>query len=210
MDSFSTSPSALAFPAPDPGFLACDPQIQATLQSVHRRLRTWRAPPNWFHADWSEEVCQVPDIAAYEALATLAPSPGVPGQRALYDRIIARARTAYRREWTYYLHNHAAPAASLPDDDDPAQTSARVPAPELRVAEDHPAWIELLEALEQLPPDHRNFIEEMFIHGRTETELAAVLHVSQRAASKRKQKYIAELRQILRQTLRPAVSSASS
>ncbi|WP_270810014.1 sigma-70 family RNA polymerase sigma factor [Hungatella effluvii] len=56
----------------------------------------------------------------------------------------------------------------------------------------------LYAALEQLSVDERLLIDELFFEGTSEGELAARLHISQQAVSKRKKKLLKQLQEIIK------------
>jgi RNA polymerase sigma factor (sigma-70 family) len=59
-------------------------------------------------------------------------------------------------------------------------------------------YSDLTEALSKLSREHHEVIEQLYWHGRTETEVAKSIGLSQRAVSKRKQRALKVLRAFLR------------
>jgi hypothetical protein len=118
MDPNAVSQPAGLLHAQEPQSFAFDPELQAVLRSADRRLQSWLRPPNWSSADWSAELRQLENIAAWHAAATLATSASALAARQISNRIIARVRTSYRREWSYSLHIVSAPVAAAPEDDE--------------------------------------------------------------------------------------------
>src|SRR5712691_8467433 len=78
--------------------------FQRTLDACCRRIGSWRVPPNWSAAQWSEEVVAVAQLAACEAESDFNSSHGVTFGSFVYYRVMARALTRYRQEWVYALH----------------------------------------------------------------------------------------------------------
>jgi len=170
------------------------PELQAILQSADRRLRSWRPPPNWSAADWSAECRQIEDIAAYKVTGFLDASGNASPARSIYNHLIASVRTSYRREWAYSLHFEARPMDFSPREGEFEELTG-TPADESRT------YAFLYDAMDELTPDQRFVVEQLFFFGRTETEVGEVFGISQRAVSKRKQRALDDLSASLRRIM---------
>jgi len=121
------------------------------------------------------------------------PGKGVPFACHIQQRVAARVRTRYRQEWFYALRF----LSEISQDCSPTE-NVSAPEPSSRsdaIAEpDRSAFLAIREAVADLPESQRGLIEHIFWHGRTETELALVLGIGQRAVNKRKQAALDSLR----------------
>jgi RNA polymerase sigma factor (sigma-70 family) len=99
-----------------------------------------------------------------------------------------RALSRYRQEWIYALRY----SLSQNDDEYPGGTDDV----EERFAADQEEK-HVLRLMTGLPENDRRLIEWLFWDGRTETEVAGGLGISQQAVSKRKHKILKELRTTL-------------
>jgi RNA polymerase sigma factor (sigma-70 family) len=174
----TTSITPAGIPARHELFSFLSPDLKDICHVAHRRLQSWQPPPNQSARNWSEERAQLAEVAAHAAVTALQttekPRPG----QFIYDYIIASVRTQYRREWSYSLHFTVCDMRTSLDEDETIE-----PLQEDR----NPAYAELHDALQELDAAQRFVLEQLFFLGKTESELAGSLHISQRAVSKRKQ-----------------------
>lgn len=146
-----------------------------------RRICGWRVPPNWSQRQWHEEIEGHALAAACEAQTVYDPARGVPFGAFIYQRVMARVLTRYRQEWSYARRcvcELGAEGGECPECTAPAQ-------PELG---------DLEEAVASLSAPQRWLVDQIFWRERTESAVAAVLGLSQRAVSKRKQAVLGVLR----------------
>ena len=149
-----------------------------------RRIRAWRAPPNWSLFQWREEIEGHALAAACDAQKAYDPTRCVPLGAFIYRRVMARVLTRYRQEWSYAQRCVCELGG---EDGECAQCAAPAVA-------DH---ADLEAALASLSTAQRWLVEQLFWQERTESALAAVLGLSQRAVSKRKQVLLGVLRRWL-------------
>jgi RNA polymerase sigma factor (sigma-70 family) len=147
-----------------------------------RRIRAWQVPPHWCPRDWLEEALAQGAVAAWQALRDYDPERGVPLSAFVHQRILSSVWTRYRQEWAYALHTD--PVADTNGCADPSDDSDMAFQEQNR----------LQSLLALLSESDRRLIEQLFLEGRTETELARELGISQQAVSKRKQKLLSRLR----------------
>ena len=160
--------------------MATEPNV--IVEGCLQRMRRWPRPLNWAYADWWEEVAAQAQAAAWKAVGDYDASKGVPLGAFVHLRIRASTLTRYRQEWAYALH--CAPALNAEADDQMAEIS-----PDSTAAHEF-----LAEALAQLPAPDRRLIEQLFLEGRTEAEVARHERITQQAVSKRKRAIVKELR----------------
>src|SRR5262249_23481505 len=104
-----------------------------------------------------------------------------------------RVLGCYRREWSYGLRFVPEPWSDLNADND-ENLNGDVSLVETEVTRPAPDHESLHEALARLPATERCVIEELFLAGRTEGELARLLGSTQRTISRRKQAALRALR----------------
>lgn len=152
-----------------------------------RRARSWRVPPNWSALDWHEELRAVALAAAWQAAQDHDPSRGVPLAGFVCCRVTAQALTRYRQEWRFALRIAPVDTEIIEKlaGADPAVHPARA------------SFESLYRALEQLPERERWLLDQLYWHHRTETGIAAELHISQPGVNKRKRAALLHLRSIL-------------
>lgn len=147
-------------------------------------VRSWQVPPNWSSIDWHDEIRALAIMSVWQAMQDYDPHRGVPLNSFICCRIKAQVLTHYRREWRFALRikssdteNFDRLAGAVPDGC-PVQ-----------------AEFEFLDrALCQLPKREYWLLNQLFWKERTETSIAAELHISQQAVSKRKQSVLRNLR----------------
>jgi len=188
--SFAFTPSAMASPPVDSWFPS--PELRAILQSADRRLQSWQRPPNWSVMDWSAECRQIEEIAAYKLTRAVDSAGNIPPARSIYNHVIASVRTCYRREWAYSLHFEPCPMNL-------SSREQEFEGPrDGQTAETDP-YSFLYEAMDELAPEQRRLVEQLFFFGRTQAEVGKIFGLSQRAISKRKQHALNNLCTSLRQ-----------
>ena len=168
-----------------------DHELSATLQPCLKRICCWQPPPNWSAADWFHEITAHATCAVCQAERDFDPARGVPLGGFVYQRVLARAFTRYRQEWTY-ARRHASDSASGESDETSRFAGAGVAPEPLPFCH-----ADLHSALASLPDIDRSIIEQIFLHERTETELARRIGISQPAVNKRKRLGLMKLRELL-------------
>jgi DNA-directed RNA polymerase specialized sigma24 family protein len=149
-----------------------------------RRIRSWRAPPNWRPFHWREEIEAHAAAAACAAESAYDPASRIPFGAFVYQRVMARALTRYRQEWAYACR---CISDSENDNGECLQCAAAC-------RRDH---CDLDAALASLSEAQRWLLEQLYWRDRTEAAVAARLGLSQRAVSKRKQVALRILREWL-------------
>ena len=152
-----------------------------------RQARSWRVPPNWSAIDWNEELHAVAITAAWQAAEDFDPSRGVPLASFVRYRVKAHSLARYRQEWRYALRVTAVDIEII--------DTLAGSAPDAHRALS--GFESLDRALEQLPERERWLLVQLFWQHRTEIAIAAELHISQPAVSKRKRAALLHLRSIL-------------
>jgi RNA polymerase sigma factor (sigma-70 family) len=150
-----------------------------------RRACRWRVPPRWSVGDWREELRSEGALAAWEAARDFDPGRGARFKPFVEWRVIAHLLHRYRQEWSYALHL----ARGSTDFEALDQAAAGRP-PELEA-------IEVRELAARLDPDDCRLVSILFWEGRSESQAAESLGVSQQAVSKRKLRILLELRRKL-------------
>jgi RNA polymerase sigma factor (sigma-70 family) len=142
-------------------------------------------PPRWSLGDWREELQAEGALAACEAARDFDPARGVPFKPFVERRVLSHLLHRYRKEWTYAHHLARAPT-------DPEALGQAPPGrpPELEA-------IEVRDLAAGLDPDDRRLVTILFWEGKSESEAAESLGVTQQAVSKRKLRIILELRRRL-------------
>jgi DNA-directed RNA polymerase specialized sigma24 family protein len=161
------------------------PDWNAIWAGCARRFRSWRIPPRWSLGDWMEEIQAQGLAAAWQARCDYDPARGVPLGAFVRRRVLSGVLTRYRQEWAYAVRvgfevpaaEEAGPPAATPD---APQVGDALQGPLTRLAE----------------PD-RWLIERLFWHGKTESDVASELGISQPAVNRRKRAIIHDLRRAL-------------
>jgi DNA-directed RNA polymerase specialized sigma24 family protein len=167
--------------------LFSDRELDATLQRCLKRIWGWQPPSNWSSTDWVYEITAHAICAVCQAERDYVPSRGVPLGGFVYQRVLTRALTRYRQEWTY--ERRYAPDTGNGESDETRDCDGTMVAPEPMSC----CHVDLQCALAALPPIDRAIIEQTFWHGRTETDLAKTMHISQQAVNKRKRLALVKL-----------------
>jgi RNA polymerase sigma factor (sigma-70 family) len=147
-----------------------------------RQVCTWRVPPNWSPRDWFEEMEAEANAAAWEAELEYDPTRGVPLEAFVHQRVWARARTRYRREWTYVLRCGFHLEGNDRDDVNVNGYSS------VEVSESLCRFLDRLSALD------RKLIVSLYWEGKTESEVAQMFSISRQAVNKRKWRIVEQLR----------------
>jgi RNA polymerase sigma factor (sigma-70 family) len=151
-----------------------------------RRTHRWRVPPRWSLSDWWEEIDAESIAAACHAIRIFDPNLGPTLNSFVYHTILASALARYRKEWTYALRY------GMAQSEDPVTVAGAEERFSIEQEE------ELLKrSLIDLPEADRRLLQRLFWEGRTETEIASGLGITQQAVSKRKRKILTELRRCL-------------
>jgi RNA polymerase sigma factor (sigma-70 family) len=150
-----------------------------------RRIHGWRVPPRWSPRDWWEEIDAEAVASACHAMRIFDPERGLSLASFVYHQVLASALARYRKEWNYALRYGLSPSSEnhLVGLDDV----------ENRFAADQEEK-KLKGLMTDLAESDRRLIESLFWDGRTETEVAGRLGISQQAVSKRKRKILNKLR----------------
>jgi RNA polymerase sigma factor (sigma-70 family) len=154
-----------------------------------RRTHRWRVPPRWSLSDWWEEIDAESIAAACHAIRIFDPNLGPTLNSFVYHTILASALSRYRKEWTYALRYGMAQS----------EDSSTVAGAEDRFSIEQEEEL-LKRTLTNLPEADRRLLQRLFWEGRTETEIASGLGITQQAVSKRKRKILSELRRCLNAT----------
>jgi RNA polymerase sigma factor (sigma-70 family) len=181
------------FDAPVHRSLSTMNKDDALLNRCFKRICGWRVPPNWSLVDWREEIMAHGLCSAHEASRDFDASRGVPFDAFVYQRVIARAYSRFRREWAYGLRCLSATDGGVPDGGYVSLHGAPALYRELSV-ESNPAYQELRDAVESLTGPNHRLIMQLFWDGQTEADIAEALGISHQAVSKRKQAVIQKLR----------------
>ena len=172
----------------DEGFARFGGRWGTIWSQCSRRFRVWRAPPRWSDREWRDEARAQGLASACQALRDFDPSRGVPLELFVRRRVLAGVLTLYRREWSHAKHYRVADDRFEPIPNEPPSSAAI-------------AFETLREPLAELTDRDRSLIEHLFWDGRTESEIAATLGISQQAVSKRKRAVLAALRRALRKRI---------
>ncbi len=146
------------------------------------RTHAWRVPPRWSVSDWFEEIDAESIAAACHAIRIFDPHRGPTLSTFVYHQILASALARYRQEWTYALRY------GLSSTEEPGVAGGE---DRFTIEQEEE---QLKRSLTSLPEADRHLLEHLFWEGRTETEIADGLGISQQAVSKRKRKILTALR----------------
>ena len=87
-----------------------DSNTQAVVRRCMRRVRHWRAPPNWSASDWIREATAQATLAALSLhhpgarAGTSVDSDDDGTARPSDGRVLGSVLTRYRQEWSYARH----------------------------------------------------------------------------------------------------------
>jgi RNA polymerase sigma factor (sigma-70 family) len=157
-----------------------------------RRTHAWRVPPRWSPRDWWEELDAESIASACHAMRIFDPERGPSLGSFLYHQIIAGALSRYRQEWNYAQRYGLSQSSE--------DHLAGMDDVESRFVADQDEK-RLKRLMTDLPESDRRLIESIFWDGRTETEVAGGLGISQQAVCKRKHKILRKLRSTLAKTV---------
>jgi hypothetical protein len=152
------------------------------LDSSLRRIFRWRVPPNWSISDWRNEMRAEAACAAWQAVRDYDPLLGVPFNAFARQRVLTSTLTRYRQEWTYALR---VPQEREPEGSDTRMLDSAAPA----VLNDWPR-----PALARLTKSDLWLVEQLFLRGRTEANIATETGITQQAVNKRKSMILLRLR----------------
>lgn len=147
-----------------------------------RRALSWPVPPNWSFGQWQEELQAVGMETAWLAQQAYDADAAISLTDFVSFRVASRSLHRYRQEWRFALR--VVPLGKEIEQDPAGTESGR--EPELS--------IELRSALEKLHEPERWLIDQLYFVGRTESEIASGLGISQPAVSKRKYAALRHLR----------------
>jgi DNA-directed RNA polymerase specialized sigma24 family protein len=164
---------------------ALDPSPVPVLDSCLRRVFRWRVPPNWSVFDWRNEMRAEASCAVWQAVCDYDPSRGVPFSAFAHQRVLTRTLTRHRQEWAYALR--------LAHEADPEDSASSMLDSTTSAVFDHwPA-----HALARLSKSDLWLIEELFLRGRTETDIATQIGITQQAVNKHKWMILFRLRRYM-------------
>jgi DNA-directed RNA polymerase specialized sigma24 family protein len=167
-----------------------------------KRVCSWRVPPNWSAVDWLDEMQALAEAAAFHAECEFDSLRGVPIEAFIYQRIVARAFTRYRQEWSYALRCLPEERATTGHFDEDNAEELPCPANSYAYSNelDDPEWLgnRLRAALEYLPGSDRDLLMLLFWEGHTESEIAGHFGISQPAVNKRKRAVLHQLKDWLK------------
>jgi len=170
-------------------------EIPAIIRRCLARIRSWPVPRNWSFQDWFDEAEEIATVAAWQAVSDYNQPAATAFPCFAHQRILSSVRTRYRQEFLYGLRFASSFLEHSTDSDEHAsdrpQHHIEEPVEPLRYGD-------LTEALSKLSREHHEVIEHLYWRGRTETEVAKSIGLSQRAVSKRKQGALKALRIFLR------------
>ncbi|MGO8750625.1 MAG: RNA polymerase sigma factor [Thermoguttaceae bacterium] len=172
------------------------------------RARRWPTPRHWCRVDWLEEVRSAAWQAICEALQEYDPNKGVPIAAFLYGRALARVWSYWRREWEYarrcryrFEPNATSP---LPKECETVATFRHRGGDWQPLAPRQNRAIAVLDeirgALKSLRAGPRRLLEQLYVEGRSEVDIAADLAISRQAVNKAKLAALRRLRQRLEPT----------
>ena len=170
------------------------PDWSRVWNACKRRTHAWQVPPRWSPRDWWEEIDAECLVAACHSLRIFDPTRGPSLASFVYHQILAAALARYRQEWIYARRNGLSATT--------VEHAAEPNAVEDRFAAEQEEK-RLLGLLTDLPESDRRLIHWLFYDGRSETDVASGLGISQQAVSKRKLKILRSLRNRLSSSGQP-------
>ena len=150
-----------------------------------RRIFGWRVPPNWSISEWRKEMRAEAACAAWQAVCNYNPSLGVPFRAFARSQVLTSTLTRCRQEWAYALR-------SRQEHDPESSDSKLLDSTDFAVFRGWPG-----PALARLSKPDLWLIEQLFLKGRTETDIAAEIGITQPAISKRKRAILMQLRRYI-------------
>lgn len=161
-------------------------EAEALVARCVAQAMNWRLPPKWTRQEWREELYSQAHLTLMEAAPQYDESLGVPFTAFLWHKIIADLLNRYRQEWRY--------AYKCPVSLQDATNGLIKGEIDLNHICDS-ADIECAIAL--LTFEDRQLLQKIFWEGCTETEIARILKISQRAVNKRKKRALKALANLL-------------
>ena len=164
---------------------ATGPSSLSIVDSCLRRIFRWRVPPNWSISDWRNEMRAQAAYAAWQAVCDYDPSLGVPFNAFARQRVLTSTLTRYRQEWAYALRSA--------HECDPEGSDSRL-------------WDSSVSAVFDGCPGHALaglskpdvwLVGQLFLRGRTETDIATQIGITQQAVNKRKRTIVMQLKRYI-------------
>lgn len=185
--TFGRSPEISKSSNPNEIVAIMEEDVRTGLTRASAHIRSWRTPPNWSFIDWRDEIQATAFWAAWQAAKDFDPVHKVPLAEFVNCRVKSYALTRYRQEWRFALKTISSDAEEIEKfvNSSVNRTSSQ-------------AVFELLDhALGKISGMERWLLKQIFWQQRTETNIAAELHISQPAVSKRKRAALLRLRENL-------------
>ena len=181
------SPEISKYSNPNEIVAIMEEDVVAGLKRASAYIRSWRTPPNWSFVDWWDEIQATAFWAAWQAKKDFDPAYGVPLAEFVNCRVKSCTLTRYRQEWRFALKTTSSDAEEI----EKFVNSSGNRAASQKI-------FELLDhALGRISGMERWLLRQIFWQQRTETDIAAELHVSQPAVNKRKRAALLRLRENL-------------
>lgn len=153
---------------------------QFIVRNCLARIDRWRTPRRWSPSDWLEEIQATAFAATWDAICLYDKSRGVTLNAYMRLHIIKTCYGRYRKKWNYALNT--CEEASV--DDSFIGNPYRVL--------DETVWLE--EAVGRLTEGDALLVRDLYWNGRSESEVARDLGVTQQAINKKKQRILETLR----------------
>jgi hypothetical protein len=166
-------------------YAAIRPLSLLGLDSCLRRIFRWRVPPNWSIFDWHNEMRAEAACAAWQAVCHYDPSLNVPFSAFARQRVLTSTLTRYRQEWAYALR---LAQETDPEDLDSGLLGSTAPT----VFDDWPR-----HALARLSKRDLWLLEQLFLRGSNEADIATQIGITQQAVNKRKWRIVHRLHQYM-------------
>jgi RNA polymerase sigma factor (sigma-70 family) len=166
-------------------------EIRAIVKTCLLRIRSWPVPRNWSFRDWFDEAEEIATVAAWRALSEYSQPAPCAFPYFAHQRILSNVRTRYRQEFLFAFRFGERFEEHGIDFDEQANDRQQ---PYMEEPVEPLTYSDLSEALSKLSSEHHEVIEQLYWRGRTQTELAKSIGLSQRAISKRKQGALRALR----------------
>lgn len=183
--TFGRSPEISKYSNPSEIVAIMEEDVRAGLKRASAYIRSWRTPPNWSFIDWRDEIQATAFWAAWQATKDFDPVYKVPLAEFVNCRVKSCALTRYRQEWKFALKIISSDAEEIEKFVNSSVNRAS-------------SQSELLgHALGKISGMERWLLRQIFWQQRTETDIAAELHISQPAINKRKRAALLRLRENL-------------
>jgi len=176
------------------------PKVQKAVQAALHQARQWRCPFHWDGKEWQKELDAIAQAAAFEVCFYFDEQRGITLEIFVFWQVLTALRDFHRREWAYFAFQcghltRVSDEGKAGEGDESAEVCEEVATEGLERE-----WRRCLIcwALERLSERERQVINRLYWDGRTESEIAHELGISQQAVSKIKQKAIQKLRELLK------------